>query len=244
MNFFKLLVQNSLGILNLKLVRIPSYVMPEIPFDLFECVLIKVLLETRSSFRFIQVRANDSRVDDEFSSLIRRYKMTGCLVEYSPYVFEQLRLNYSDQPQITVSKIVLNTKKSTTENKKFKSKKSAIADFFQRIVLRFSSSNLRLDSPINNLKKIENNECITHNLNKIYEDLNYDNLHLLYLKSNNYNDELIYQVLNEKLYPLIINYEWTEMDSRQNYQLKMRLLDEGYRFINVGSETLCVRQYN
>ena len=93
------------------------------------------------------------------------------------------------------------------------------------------------------MEKIENVECIVHTLLKLYEDLNYNNLHLLYLKSKPDSNEVIYQALDAKLYPLIINYVWTEMNSAQNYQLKMRLLDEGYRFIDVGAETVCVREY-
>lgn len=242
MNILKMFIQNFLGMFNVKLVKVPTYVMPQIPFDLFEHVLLKVLHETGPSFKFIQVGANDSLMEDKFSLLIRKYKITGCLVEHIPDLYDRLKLNYSDQPQITLSNVIFSTNKSTRKNTRLNLKKM-FTDFFYRTVHRVLSSNLSQDTKINYSEKIEDVECKVHTLKKLYEDLNYDNLHLLYLKSKIDSDEFIYQALDANLYPVIINYECTEMNSAQNYKLKMRLLDEGYRFIDVGAETLCVRQY-
>ena len=116
-------IHSILKLFNIKVTRISSYDVPTLPFDLFEHVLVKVLHETGPSFRFIQVGANDYLMDGKFSSLIRKYKISGCLVEHIPYYFERLKLNYSDQPQITLCNIMVNTNKNNTENPRLKLKK-------------------------------------------------------------------------------------------------------------------------
>lgn len=51
-------------------------------------------------FFFVQIGANDGRMQDPLYDHIRRYGLRGLLVEPQPAVFEKLKRNYADQPQL------------------------------------------------------------------------------------------------------------------------------------------------
>jgi hypothetical protein len=244
MLMLKKIIQTFLRIFNLKLVKLKTHVLPEIPFDLFEYVLVKVLHDIGPSFRFVQIGANDTQMDSNFLSLVRNYKITGCLVEHKPEIFERQRSIYFDQPQIFISNINIystgNAEKTVClkSNNKFK----IAIKFIEKKVFGVSFGKHSQDTQINDLVKNGNIEVEVQTLKKLCQDLQYDKLHLLYVKSKIDSDSFIYKALDEKICPLIIKYEWTEMGLAQNYKLKMRLLDEGYRFIDVGADTVCVME--
>lgn len=52
------------------------------------------------NFFFVQIGANDGRMQDPLYDHIRRYGLRGLLVEPQPAVFEKLKSNYADQPQL------------------------------------------------------------------------------------------------------------------------------------------------
>jgi len=54
--------------------------------------------------------------------------------------------------------------------------------------------------------------------------------------------DVIETALDAGSHPAIIHYEWSEMPPERRCALKRRLLDEGYRFIDVGADTVALRQ--
>lgn len=54
----------------------------------------------KGRFYFIQIGANDGRMQDPMNKLIHKHNVRGCLVEPQPHVFGQLKENYKDQPQL------------------------------------------------------------------------------------------------------------------------------------------------
>ncbi|MCI5117039.1 MAG: hypothetical protein D3913_03595 [Candidatus Electrothrix sp. LOE1_4_5] len=65
---------------------------------------------------------------------------------------------------------------------------------------------------------------------------------MLYKDTEGSDEKIIKNAFQAGLYPPIIHYEWTEMSIERRYLLKMKLLDNGYRFIDVGADTVCVRE--
>ncbi len=64
---------------------------------------------------------------------------------------------------------------------------------------------------------------------------------LLSLRAFSHNKSLVGAAFDADLYPPIINLERTEMNSETIHSLKITLLDNGYRFIDVGVDTICLR---
>jgi len=65
---------------------------------------------------------------------------------------------------------------------------------------------------------------------------------MLFIDGEGRDDEVIDAAFGAGIFPSIVNYEWTEMPVERRCALKMTLLDNGYRFIDVGSYTVCRRE--
>jgi FkbM family methyltransferase len=65
------------------------------PFNVLDLV-VDSYCEELKNFRFLQIGANDGVRDDPLHHIIRRYQLSGLLIEPLPDLFEQLKANYAD----------------------------------------------------------------------------------------------------------------------------------------------------
>lgn len=235
-------IQSALKPFNVKLARIPRHVLPVVPFDVFEYVLFKTLQDAGDAFRFIQVGANDGVLNDNLAPLIRKYRMRGCLVEPMADVFQRLKANYGDQPQLDFRQCMIGSGSESGTIYRFKPDAPVPAAFFHGLARQDSSYIVKRAENEGLSQYVEKVECPMRTFAELYGELAYDRLDLLYVDTEGSDDAIVYQALEAGLRPAIINFEWTEMPLERNYRLKMKLLDEGYRFIDVGADTICVRQ--
>jgi len=64
---------------------------------------------------------------------------------------------------------------------------------------------------------------------------------LLHIDTDSAADKVIDIVFDAGIFPKIINFGWTSILDKKRFLLKMKLLDNRYRFIDVGEDTVCVR---
>lgn len=64
---------------------------------------------------------------------------------------------------------------------------------------------------------------------------------LLYIDIDEAAENVIDTVFDAGVFPEIINFGWTSILDEKRFSLKMKLLDNRYRFIDVGEDTVCVR---
>lgn len=234
-------VQSILSRFGAKLTRVPSHTLPVLPFDVFEYVLFKTVTDAGPAFRFIQVGANDGVLNDNLAPLIRKYRIAGCLVEPMPDVFERLKANYRDQPQLAFRNCMIGKAMDSAPIYRFKPDAPVPAEFFHGLA-RQDSEYIRRRAAESGLSEfVEKVECPVRTFADLHDDLAYSRLDLLYVDTEGSDDLVVGQALDAGVRPSIINYEWTEMSLGRNYELKMRLADEGYRFVDVGADTICVR---
>lgn len=225
-----------------KIVKTPSLEMPVMPFDVFEHVLTKTLLEKGDSFRFIQIGTDMGILNDKFAQLISNYKTIGCIVESDPIVFEQLKIKYKDQSFLVLHHTYKNNVNTSKGLGSFNSSVKGCVDLFQRLSRQVSVKIRRREKKTDISNHITDAYRLIPTIKCLYDELDYQDLHLIYINAKGNEDAVVYDTFNSQVYPEIIKYKWTDMDILQNYQLKMRLLDKGYRFIDVGSNTICVKQ--
>jgi len=84
-------------------------------------------------------------------------------------------------------------------------------------------------------------QCRMQTFESFLADLPVGEISMLYVDTEGSDDKIIVSVFAAGLFPPLINYEWTEMPLKRRYDLKMKLLDHGYRFIDVGDDTVCLR---
>ena len=68
-----------------------------------------------------------------------------------------------------------------------------------------------------------------------------DHIGLLYVDTEGSDDRILDAAFRAGVFPDVINYEWTEMPLRRRCALKLGLLNRGYRFVDVGADTVCLR---
>jgi FkbM family methyltransferase len=71
----------------------------EMPANVFDDILLR-LFPNLDGLHFIQIGANDGIRADPIRRHVLRHHWAGVLVEPQPTLFEQLRKNYADQPQL------------------------------------------------------------------------------------------------------------------------------------------------
>jgi hypothetical protein len=84
-------------------------------------------------------------------------------------------------------------------------------------------------------------DCDSQSFDKFISTLPETKISLLHIDADEAAEKAIYKVLAVGLFPEIINFGWTSISDEKRFSLKMMLLDNRYRFIDVGEDTVCVR---
>jgi FkbM family methyltransferase len=198
---------------------------PVAPFNALELALQLQILKDGQNFYFVQIGANDGVLADSLNPLIRKYRLRGCLVEPMKDVFRELINNYSDQPQLDFRAVMIGEADGTGEIYRFKRDAPVPADFFHGLA--------RADK--------DYMQCTMQTFDTFMSTLPSNTISMLYVDTEGSDDKIIEAAFGAGIFPSIINYEWTEMSADKRFLLKMRLLDNGYRFIDIGADTVCLR---
>jgi FkbM family methyltransferase len=235
----KKVIQNLLGKFGFRLSRI-NVPDPVAPFDVLDVVIQARLKKEGADFYFIQMGAHDGVLADSLNSLIRRYSLQGFLVEPMKNFYEDLINNYSDQPQLVFKKKMISESDGYGEIHRFK-RDAPVLDFFHRLArgdfqyIKKRAISEGLEDHIETIK-IEN-----QTFPSLLKSPDTKSVSLLYVDTEGSEDKIIYSAFSCGLYPPVIQYEWTAMPPARRHQLKITLLDNGYRFVDVGADTICLR---
>ena len=239
--YLKKIAQIFLSFFGVRLVRISHYVEPVAPFDVLELAVRVQLVEKEDDFYFIQIGANDGVLADTLNPLIKKYQLRGCLVEPMKDTFNDLKRNYSDQTQLDFRQVMIGTKNGIGELHRFKRNAPVPANYYHGLA-RQDANYIYTRAKAEGLEQhIETLECNMQTFKSLLDSLPTQEISMLYIDTEGNDDVIIDSAFQAGIYPPVINYEWTEMSLERRYLLKMKLLDHGYRFIDVGADTVCVR---
>lgn len=213
---------------------------PVAPFDLLDVVIQARLKTEGSAFYLIQIGANDGILADSLNPLIRKYGLRGCLVEPMKDFYEDLIKNYSDQPQLEFRNSLISDSDGYGVIHRFK-RDSPVPAFFHGLA-RDDFEYIKKRAVSEGVENyIETVKVEKQSFSSLLKSLNAPSISLLYVDTEGSDDKIIYAAFSCGLYPPVIQYEWSEMPPARRHQLKMTLLDNGYRFIDVGADTICLR---
>jgi FkbM family methyltransferase len=214
------------------------------PFDVLELALLKAISHEKQDFYFVQVGANDGVMNDSLNPLIRKYGFRGCLVEPMPDVFNILQHNYRDQPQLDFRNVMIGERDGDAPIHRFKRDAPVRHEFFHGLA-RQDADYIYTRAKSEGLENyIETVHCRMVTFESLMADLPVRHVSMLYVDTEGRDDSIIDAAFGADVFPPIINYEWTEMPLERRCGLKMRLLDHGYRFVDVGADTVCLRVEN
>ena len=175
------LVQAFLRRFGVKLSRIAVNEAPLVPFNVFEHVLFKEIHAAGEMFRFIQIGANDGVMSDNLAPLIRKYSITGCLVEPMPDVFLELVSNYSDQPQLLFKNYLISSNDVGEKIYRFKRDAPVPQEFYHGLARQDSEYIIKRAAAAGLPNHIEEIVCSAKTFAELYSELGWKSLNLLYV---------------------------------------------------------------
>lgn len=235
------MIQKVLRYFGVRLARIRPYVDPVAPFDVLELVVQLQLFNEKDTFYFVQIGASDGSLAGSLNPLIRKYRLRGCLVEPMKEVFRDLMNTYADQPQLDFRAIMIGKKDGLGEIYRFKPDAPVSASFFDGLARADKENIQRRAEAVGPHGRHEFVECDMQTFSTFISSLPTSKISMLYIDTEGSDDQIVEAAFEAGIFPAIINYGWTELSAERRFLLKMKLLDNGYRFVDIGADTVCVR---
>lgn len=234
-------LQTLLSRFGLRLVRVGSFLDPIAPFDALELAVQVELSREPESFYFLKIGAGSGVLSSSLNSLIRKHGLRGCLVEANRAVLSGLAQQLSDQCQLDFRIAMIGKLQSDGGVARVGSVITRDVGFFDALpgVGRGHVQASAEAAPEAALRHGLGNEVQT--FVALMATLPADRISLLHVDTDGSDDLIIEAAFEASIFPNIINYGWTEMSAERRFLLKMRLLDNGYRFIDIGADTVCLR---
>lgn len=201
-------------------------------------LLIKDHIASGEPFFFVQVGAHDGIWDDPLHDLILEYHLPGLLIEPLPDIFDKLRHNYRDQPQLLFENVAILNRDGDVPIHRVRNHESVPAHWHG--FASFNRDNLLTQGvPAEHIETIPvqgtslPSLLAKHGINRVS---------LLQIDTEGYDFEIIRFAFDAGIFPDIINYEhcWLVPDIR--FKCKQMLDMHGYQFVEVGKDTLAIRR--
>jgi FkbM family methyltransferase len=214
---------------------------PERPFQVLPYVVAEQL-QKDAHFFFLQIGANDGVSNDPLHELVFQYELAGLLVEPLPDVFERLRITYANQPSVVFERCAIG--RYDGEANIYRVRADAPFPPWTQEIASFNRSHLtgsNFDLP--DLEKYVEEvrvPCLT--LPTLLRKHGIHDLTLLQVDTEGFDCEIVRMALDAGLHPPIINYEFLHANRRDQADCKQRLIQAGYRLIDIGRDTLAVHR--
>lgn len=213
------------------------------PFNVLPFVL-PVLLKKDASFYFVQVGANNGIRWDPLHQLIVRYKLPGLLIEPMPDVFEELKANYVSQLQLDFAQVAIS---SVAGNKTlYRVRKEAPVGDWAHGIASFDKSHLvrHLAAEVDQCESlIEALEVPCMPPLDLLRSRDINHISLLQIDTEGHDFEVLKSFLASGIEPNVINFERVHLSLEHQEESRHWLMAHGYRFIDVGSDTLAIKEH-
>ncbi len=207
--------------------------------DLLE-LAIKAHLHDGNPFFFVQIGANDGRIDDPIYKLISHYRLKGLLVEPVPDFFESLVANYKDNSQLLFENSAIGNDNGTRSFFKLKNdnpfppEARGLAGFDKEILLKHE----RFLPGIS--QYIETISVKTITFQSLIDKYRLTHIDLLLIDTEGYDYEILKMASSTEIRPHIINFEFIHLTPSDYNQSLSLLAKNGYKFIHSKKDTLAI----
>lgn len=206
--------------------------------NILEMAVQSQLLE-RPEFFFVQVGANDGSRDDPMCELVRRHELKGLLIEPLPDMFERLKLNYQDSPQLMFENAAVSRKSGLQPIYRVKPG-TQVPDWlhgsasFNRSLLARHTDAMGLPDVIEEL------QVPALGLAELLSRHHVDACDLLLIDTEGYDFEVLKMAFEIGLRPALIYFEHVHLSVDDIDESQNALVAAGYRFMQCGINTLAV----
>ena len=190
----------------------------------------------RNDFFIIQIGANDGKRDDPVYNFIRKWNVTGLLIEPNPEVFKKLKETYSDNPKLIFENIAISDRAGQAElwyykpQGKMEEWHSLISTF--ELGKGFSS----IVGDEDNWKAMQVESITLDDIIIKHGILEID----LLVEDTEGHDYKILSTYSFTIKPRAIYYEHSNITYNENFRLQEKLINLGYRLFVEKSNTLAL----
>jgi FkbM family methyltransferase len=186
----------------------------------------------------LQVGANDGILDDPINHLVIAHNLAGLLIEPLPDLFAKLLETYSGQSQLAFENVAIGDRAGMAQIHRVK----AGARVQEHLHGSASFSRQHLIKEGVPAELIEGWEVKVVTMSDLLTRHAIRRIDLLQVDVEGYDYEIVKSVFEIGLRPAIINYEHCHLVPQLRTKAKRMLVEHGYRFIEVGKDTLAVHE--
>lgn len=206
--------------------------------------LIMAFAESYPEPFFIEIGANDASQHDHLAAMVRERSWRGIMVEPVPYVFERLRANYEDFDRVTLANAAIADRDGRMPFYHLAEAEDggALPDWYDAIgsfsreavaghaehIPDIEARIVELDVPTLTFDSL----CARHGV---------DSVDLLLIDTEGYDYEILQQIDLDRWRPRLLIYEHFHLDVDERSELRLRLERAGYRLLEEGFDTWCLR---
>lgn len=199
--------------------------------------LVKEAVESGEPFFFIQVGASDGVLDDPLRPLVLQYALPGLLIEPLPDVYARLVRSYAGQSQLRFENVAVATRPGAFTI--YRVREDAPLSPYVQLLASHRRSHLTKEGVAP--QYIEAVEVPGMTLPQLLARHTIRHVSLLVVDTEGYDYDIVSSALSSGILPRIINYEHCHLAPRARVDAKRLLQAHGYRFIEVGKDTLAMR---
>lgn len=206
------------------------------PFEVLPLV-VESHLRRHDNFFFLQVGANDGALDDPIRELILKHDLPGLMVEPLPDMFERLQANFAEQTRLIYENVAITADPGTV--KIYRVAADASGPEHWHGMASLSRDHLISEGAPEALVR----ECVVEatTMRALLDKHRIGQVDLLQVDTEGYDFEILKFALQCGLRPSIINYEHCHLVPKVRHAAQRALVDLGYRFLEVGKDTLALR---
>ena len=196
-----------------------------------EFIVAHLARQQETPFFVLQIGAYDGSFVDPIAGLIRSHRWQGLLVEPQPEAFNELRKNYSDQPQLRFENAAVGTEDCTITIYSLKDSASHLASLDRHHLVRHgtrSSEIIEQQVPCLTLRTLLARHGIEH-------------VDLLQIDAEGNDGKILRSIDFTTFQPPIICYEHANLvEAERNHCIEL-LGKQGYRILLEDSDTIAYR---
>lgn len=179
-------------------------------------------------FFFIQIGANDGVLCDDIFEFVTRNRLKGIVIEPLPDIFERLKANYADHPQVTPVNAAIDRESGTRTIYRVPADIDApdwsqgLASFDRNHILKLADKHPEL------AEKMYEEEVTCVSFAELVEEHNVSEISFLQIDAEGFDFEIIKTIDFNRIRPRIIRYESASLSEGDNLACVELLLAQGY----------------
>jgi FkbM family methyltransferase len=201
--------------------------------------ILEDAIKAKRNFKFVQVGANDGVRFDSLYFFVTQNRCPGLVIEPLPDMFERLRMNYADYPEIIPVNVAVHpTQSSATIYRVDPKKVGNLPDFVAGIASFLPDHHLKSNVPKEAILQ-ETVQCAP--LMSVLKKYNALDADLLQIDTEGFDAEVIKMIDFSILKPQLIKYEHQNLNATDRQSTRSLLERQGYKIVEEGADTIAIQ---